>query len=167
VVHSDGRCGRGPWLAWLQTVGCHPGVRPGRGSTVWSAALTFTRQLVRRLANTAEGKEIVASEVLKVRQRGLRVKMRNTAVSLENPLGGYLWRGQFRIHDREQLIGWYTSLDPAVTAKGSMYFRVNPAGKFLVGRWIGCNYDSTLASGYGVIAQERSFAVSKLREICS
>jgi hypothetical protein len=86
--------------------------------------------------------------------------------SAENPRGGYLWRGELRIHDREYLIGWYESVDPAIYARGSLYFHLNAAGKFLLGRWAGCSYDSPTADGAAVIAQSRDVALGKLRAAC-
>lgn len=115
---------------------------------------------------TVEGKEVLNTEELELKQRGLRIKVRNLTVSPENPRGGYLWRGELRVHQREYFTGWYESVDPKVFARGSLYFHLNAAGKFLQGWWAGCSYDSPTARGAAVIAETREFAMQKLRETC-
>lgn len=110
-----------------------------------------------------EGEPVLNTEELVFKQRGLRIKVRNLAASAENPRGGYLWRGELRIYDREYLIGWYESIEPAVPARGSLYFHLNPAGRFLLGRWAGCSHDSPTAGGSAVIGESRDDALAKLR----
>jgi len=52
-----------------------------------------------------------------------------------------------------------------VISKGTIYFILNRRGNFMVGKWVGCNYDYGFTWGYGVIAKEKDFAYEKLQEL--
>jgi hypothetical protein len=114
---------------------------------------------------TVEGKENINTEVLKIEQKGKRVIIENTQRSPENKVGGYLWRGECKFYDNAHLIGIYLAREPNVVAKGAVYFLFNRVGNFLIGQWIGCNIDSELTGGYGVIAKERDFALEKIQQL--
>lgn len=135
--------------------------------------LAFRRQGIRLTGrwfaaweSTVEGKQVLNAEEVSLKQRGLRINIRNVSPSPENPRGGYLWRGELRIHHSQYLIGSYESVEAQTLARGSLYFHLNAVGRFLVGRWAGCSYDSACSSGAAVIAMSREFALLKLSEVC-
>lgn len=114
---------------------------------------------------TVEGKENINTEVLKIKQRGNRIIMDIIEKNPDNKLGGYLWRGELRIYDNEHIIGYYLPREKNVISKGSMYFLLNRVGEFMVGKWVGCNYDYDCTWGFGVIAKDRDFALQKMQKL--
>ena len=72
-----------------------------------------------------------------------------------------MWRGECKLYDNEYLLGYYLPRESNVISKGTMYFLLNRAGNFMVGKWVGCNYDYEFTWGYGVIAKEKDFALGK------
>ena len=114
---------------------------------------------------TVEQKENINTEVLQIKQKGDKVILENIAKSPENPLGGYLWRGECKLYDNEHLVGHYLTREPNVISKGSMYFLLNRVGNFMVGKWVGCNYDYEFTWGYSVIAKDKDFALEKMQKL--
>jgi hypothetical protein len=112
-----------------------------------------------------EGKEVLNTELIEVKQKGTKITLFNKEKSPENKLGGYFWRGECRIYNNEQIIGYYLPVEDNIASKGSLYFTLNRVGNFMVGKWVGCNYDCVLIWGFGVIAKEREFARQKLEQL--
>lgn len=104
---------------------------------------------------TADQEEVVNSEevVVTVSARGL-VVLENSAVSPENPEGGYLWRAEGRLFDNQYYLGTYIPREAEVRSKGCLYLVLHPSGKYLNGQWMGCNYDGDWARGLVVFARE-------------
>jgi hypothetical protein len=115
--------------------------------------------------STVDGRECVNSEVVDITQRGTRIMMRNLNRSLENPRGGYLWRGELKLYDNSRLMGHYVSAEPNVTAKGVFYFLLNHIGQFMSGKWVGCNHDFDLTWGFGVLARDIERAREKFKRL--
>ena len=111
---------------------------------------------------SVEGKTNINTEVLKITQRGYRLSIANELPSPENKIGGYLWQAEAKLYDNERIIGCYVATDPNVLSKGSLYFLMNHNGAFLIGKWVGCNYDSQFIWGWGVIAKDLDVALAKL-----
>jgi hypothetical protein len=114
---------------------------------------------------TAEGKEVINSEVLTIKQRGQHIIMENVVKSPENKLGGYLWRGEAEIYENRYIIGDYLPREKNITSKGSLYFVLNRVGQFMVGKWVGCNYDYEFTWGFGAIAREKSVAQEEMNRL--
>ncbi|MGH8903204.1 MAG: helix-turn-helix domain-containing protein [Egibacteraceae bacterium] len=110
---------------------------------------------------TAEGEPNINTEVLRVEQGGNHIIMQNEAISPENPIGGYLWRGDCTLHDNAFLMGMYTATDPNDRQRGVMFFNIHRSGQFMVGRWVGCTYDTDLYDGLTVLAREREVAQAR------
>lgn len=115
--------------------------------------------------SSVEGKENINTELLRIEQKAGYVRIENVEKSSENKLGGYLWRGEMKLYDNEHLIGEYLPLDHNVVFKGVMYFLMNRVGNFMIGKWVGCNYDYEFTWGFGVIAKDKDFALQKLQEL--
>jgi hypothetical protein len=114
---------------------------------------------------TAKGKEVLNTELLKIKQRGRKLVIENLEVSLENKLGGYLWKGEVRLYNNQYIIGRYLPVDPNVISKGSLFFRLDRVRNYLEGKWVGCNVDYEFTWGFGVIAKEKREAFEKLKEL--
>ncbi len=112
-----------------------------------------------------EGREIINTEVLRIKQRGRKITIENLEKSPENKIGGYLWKGEARIYDNEHILGIYLATEPNVISKGTIYFLLNRVGHSMVGRWVGCNYDSDFIWGFGVIAKEKDVALRKIEAL--
>ncbi|MCU0849726.1 MAG: hypothetical protein MUC80_00425 [Candidatus Thermoplasmatota archaeon] len=46
---------------------------------------------------TVEGKQVINTEVLKIKQRGDKIKIENREKSPENKLGGFLWMSKCKL----------------------------------------------------------------------
>ena len=91
--------------------------------------------------------------------------MDNVEKSSENKLGGYLWRRECKLYDNEHLLGHYLSREPNVISKSTIYFLLNRVGNFMVGKWVGCNYDYEFTWGYGVITKDKNFELKKMKKL--
>jgi hypothetical protein len=115
---------------------------------------------------SADGKEVLNTERLVMRQKGATVKIWNKEKSPENPLGGFLWAGQLQFLHGRELMGWYVSMESENnTSKGIFFFNYNSARRLLVGKWVGVSYDGPLCSGFVVIAKERAAALELLKDL--
>ena len=112
-----------------------------------------------------EEKEKFNTQLLEIKQRGDKITMENIEKSPEDKLGGYLWRGECKLYDNQHLLGHYLPREPNVISKGTIYFLLNRRCNFMVGKWVGCNYDYGFTWGYGVIAKEKDFAHEKMQEL--
>ena len=65
----------------------------------------------------------------------------------------------------KHILGYYLPREPNVISKGVMYFLLNRVGNFMVGKWVGCNYDYEFTWGYGVIAKDKEFALEKMQKL--
>lgn len=101
---------------------------------------------------TVDGRTNVNREVLVARATRFRLTLRNVTPSLENQIGGYLWRGQLTVR-HNLVIGSYAAVEPHMRYAGSLYYVVHSSGRFMYGRWVGLNFDSELASGLSVLAR--------------
>lgn len=115
---------------------------------------------------TVEGAPNINTELLRISQNTKnKVSLENVNISPENPKGGYLWKGTGVLHENERLIGEYVGSDPTVISKGCFYFTLNPSGTFMIGKWVGCNYDCNFTWGFGVIAKNRDLAIVELKKL--
>lgn len=114
---------------------------------------------------SAEGKEVINSEVLTIKQKGHHIVLENIVKSPENTLGGYLWRGEADIYDNRYVIGDYLPREKNIISKGSLYFVLNRVGQFMLGKWVGCNYDYEFTWGFGVIAKEKNVAQEEMNKL--
>jgi hypothetical protein len=115
---------------------------------------------------SVDGKEVLNTEDLIIKQKGGVIKMHNKAASPENEKAGYKWQGRLQFYQGRDLMGHYCA-DRAEnnTAKGMMYFHFNSARKEFVGRWVGCSYDGPLLCGFGVIAKDKARSLELLQEL--
>src|SRR4051812_13356706 len=100
-----------------------------------------------------EGREIVATQPVGLRQHGSTVDIEALERSSENERGGYLWRGELRLWDGQILMGFYAAADGNVRSKGTMFFVLHPQGERAQGRWVGLSYDGPVVSGRGALAR--------------
>ncbi len=103
--------------------------------------------------------------MLQIKQKGAKISIQNIEKSPENKLGGYLWKYNGKVYDNAYILGYYIPREKNVISKGTLYFLLNRVGNFMVGKWVGCNYDSEFTWGYGVIAKEKDFAQGKMKEL--
>ena len=114
---------------------------------------------------SVDGKEVINTEQLVLKQKGGLIKMHNKAASPENPKAGFKWAGQSQFYQGRDLMGHYfAEKSENNTAKGMLYFHYNSARKEFVGRWVGCSYDGPLMSGFGVITKKKEKALALLQE---
>ena len=109
-----------------------------------------------------DGHPNINTEVVTVAQARRRLRLENLHRSPENPIGGYLWRGEGTLHDNQAVTLSYAATEARVTSRGVLYLIVNPSGDYLVGRWIGCNLDSNLSWGFGVLAKDKERGMTKM-----
>ena len=114
---------------------------------------------------TSKGKEVLSSEVLKVKQRGEKIIMENLERSQEHKPGGYLWHGEAKIFDNEHIVGSYRAREKNVISKGSFYFLLGHLGDIMKGKWSGCNFDYDFTWGFGVIAKEKDTALKEIHKL--
>ena len=113
---------------------------------------------------TVEAQENVNSEELTFRWHRDTLQITNAAPSRENPKGGYLWRARCHLHDNQFIMGTYVSLDPLNRSKGTLYLVIHRSGSFMLGHWVGCNYDSDWAHGLVAIGRDAEQLPALLRE---
>lgn len=111
---------------------------------------------------TVDGHPNINTEVVTVAQARRRLRVENLQRSPENPIGGYLWCGEGSLHDNHAVTLSYAATETRVTSRGVLYLIVNPSGDYLVGRWVGCNIDSNLSWGYGVLAKDKERGMTKM-----
>lgn len=115
-----------------------------------------------------EGGEIVNVHQARIRQRGEVLDIRTTTRGNHEPeRGGYTWRGELRLWDKEILMGWYVGTEGAVRSKGTMYFTLHQHGRHADGRWVGLSHDGPIITGWGTMArteQECRDAMDRLRQ---
>lgn len=94
----------------------------------------------------------VAIQEVQANQHGQTVRL---SADRSRPLeeGGYGWRGELRLWDREALIGWYRGTDGGVRSKGTIYFALHAQGTHASGRWVGLSYDGSVVSGWASLAR--------------
>lgn len=110
-----------------------------------------------------DGKEVINTETLVIKQVGQTVRVHNTEKSAENPEGGYLWEGQLQFFNGRHLMGWYfPKASENNSSKGIMFFSYFSQRKTLYGRWVGTAYDGDLVSGCAVISTSKARALSEL-----
>jgi len=115
---------------------------------------------------SVDGKEVLNTEQLVLKQKGGVIKMCNKTPSAENPKAGFKWYGQLRFYLGRDLMGnYFAEKAENNTSKGMLYFHYNSARKEFVGRWVGCSYDGPLLSGFGVIAKKKEKALALLQEL--
>jgi transcriptional regulator with XRE-family HTH domain len=107
---------------------------------------------------TAEGRLSIDSEEVTVQQQGLNLSIENHSRAPENPLGSFLWRAHCRVYDNRHVLGTYVPREANVRSKGVVYLTLHTSGVFMLGRWLGCNYDDEFASGISVIARDAEVA---------
>lgn len=100
------------------------------------------------------GKELVAVQPVHLDSIGGVIRWRASARGRPIAEGGFMWSGELRVWDNEIAMGHYVADDAAVRSKGSVFFRIHPQGRLLVGRWTGLSYDGWLFSGWGVLSRD-------------
>jgi transcriptional regulator with XRE-family HTH domain len=101
-----------------------------------------------------QGEQIVNVHQARMRQRGDVLDIRATTRGNHEPeRGGYTWRGEFRLWDKEILMGWYVATEGAVRSKGTIYFALHQHGRHMEGRWVGLSHDGPIVTGWGAIAR--------------
>ncbi len=115
--------------------------------------------------SSVQGQRIVNGEQVTVKQVRNRLFLENVTVSLENPEGGYLWRGELEVWDNQHLLGWYVAREPNVLSKGALYLILHPSGREMSGRWVGRSYDGELIEGYGCLARTVDRAHNMVNEL--
>jgi hypothetical protein len=115
---------------------------------------------------SVDGKEVLNTESIIIKQRGGLIKMWNAEISPGNPKAGYKWEGQLQfLHGRDLMGHYFSTRNEQNTNKGIMFFNYNSARKEFIGRWVGASYDGPLLSGFGVIAKSRERAFAILKEL--
>jgi transcriptional regulator with XRE-family HTH domain len=107
---------------------------------------------------TAEGRPSIDSEEVTVHQRGTSLSVENQNKAPENPLGAFLWKAQCRVYDNRYVLGSYVPREANVRSKGVLYLKLHTSGAFMLGKWLGCNYDDEVASGFSVLARDAAVA---------
>lgn len=115
---------------------------------------------------TVDGAEVTNTEDIEVNWKGDVLLIRNLAVSEENPDGGYLWVAKMELFDNSHLLGRYVAKDPNVLSKGTLFLVLHNSGKFLYGKWAGCNYDAEVASGATLFSRSRDNLLENFRRLC-
>ncbi len=114
---------------------------------------------------SAEGQDLLSTEVIEAKQRVRKLTFTNREVSPENPHGGFMWKGNAILYDNTHILGTYRANDPNVLSKGTLYFQVHRNGSFMVGKWVGCNYDSDFTWGLAVLARNPKIAENKIKAL--
>lgn len=113
-----------------------------------------------------DGKELLNTEELLIKQKGGVVKIWNREKSRENPKGGFKWTAKLQFYQGRDLMGHYFAKQEENNAsKGIMYFHYSSAKKEFIGRWVGSSYDGPLLSGFGVITKSKSRSLVLLQEL--
>lgn len=115
---------------------------------------------------TEKMKQKLSHETLEIKQNGKNLTIRNTDKSPENKQGAYMWTSDCTLYDNSHISGTYTAIDSNVQSKGVFFFFVNPNGKFIEGKWIGCNMDyPAFAWGFAVIAKDFKTADTQIKKL--
>jgi hypothetical protein len=112
---------------------------------------------------TVEDDENVNTEELSFRWHRDTLQINSATPGPENPKGGYLWRAECRLHDNQYIRGTYASLHPINRSKGTLYLVLHRPGAFMLGHWVGANYDSDWAHGPVAIARDAERLPALLR----
>jgi transcriptional regulator with XRE-family HTH domain len=105
-----------------------------------------------------DGEEVVAVQPVRLRQQGELIQIESLERGRPIEDGGYLWRGELRLWDNEDLMGWYASTDPTVRSRGTFFFTLHTQGQIMTGIWTGRTYDSKHAIGRAGIARNEPAA---------
>lgn len=109
-----------------------------------------------------EGKEVINSEAVKIRQRRNLLALHNYSASAENPEGGYLWEGHVTLFDNHYILGYYVASERNVRSKGTLYLNLHNSGRIMEGQWVGCSFDGDLVSGMAVLARDSGEAEHRM-----
>ena len=108
---------------------------------------------------------MIATQPVGLSQRGSTIQIEALERSSENERGGYLWRGELRLWDRQILMGYYAAADGNVRSKGTMYFVLHPQGDYAHGRWVGLSYDGPVVSGHATLARSQDEAKTVMQRL--
>lgn len=111
------------------------------------------------------GEEVINPHEVRITQRGDVAEIVATTRGTPVEGGGYLWRGEMRVFDKEALIGWYVADEGAVRSKGSLYFALHQHGQHATGRWVGLSFDGPLVSGWSALARTEGEVVTLINEL--
>jgi transcriptional regulator with XRE-family HTH domain len=100
------------------------------------------------------GTEVTAVQPVRISQRRDLIRWEATERGRPVKDGGYLWAGSLRLVDGEVLMGHYSSIDPPVRSKGTVFLVLHPQGRVMAGRWIGLSHDGYFVEGWGALARE-------------
>lgn len=115
---------------------------------------------------SVDGKELLNTEQLSMKQHGGRVRIWNQAKSPENPKGGYLWDADMQFFHGRTLMGWYFPRpEEHNTARGIMFLAYQAPRRIFYGKWVGSSYDGDLSNGFVVIAKDRERALTELTRV--
>lgn len=104
-------------------------------------------------------------EVLLARLVRDGIVLKNLSASIENTVGGYLWRGRLRLRHNRFLVGSYEAVERNMIYTGTLFCVLHHSGRFMQGRWVGCNYDGDLASGVVILARDVTVAEDRFTEV--
>jgi hypothetical protein len=108
---------------------------------------------------SVDGKPLVNTEHLHMKQKGKTLRVWNSERSPENPKGGYLWEGQFQFLQARNVMGWYfPRAEESNGSKGILYMTYLSPRRQFFGKWVGTAYDGELVTGCVVIAKDRTRA---------
>src|SRR3954453_9002865 len=138
----------------LDELAGEPSDRVKLEGTWWTAWQTFN-----------EGQQVIATQPVGLSQHGSTVQIEALERSAENERGGYLWRGELRLWDRQILMGYYAAADGNVRSKGTMYLVLHAQGDYAHGRWVGLSYDGPVVSGYGPLARTQDQAKAFMQRL--
>ena len=111
-----------------------------------------------------DGEPWIGIQEVRANQHGQTVRL---SADRSRPVdqGGYGWRGELRIWDREALIGWYRGSEGGVRSKGTIYFALHPQGTHAHGRWVGLSYDGAVITGWASLARSEDHARAIIEEL--
>lgn len=115
---------------------------------------------------SVNGRQVLNTEQLVIKQRGKTVTIENCERAPENPDGGYLWHSKLQFYHGRNLMGWYfPKKEENNTSKGIMFMTYFSPMRLFIGKWSGCGYDGELENGFLVFAKSRESAKNKLDEL--
>ncbi len=109
----------------------------------------------------------VNREVLRASVSRRRVRIINLSASVDNVVGGYLWRADLKIHGDRFLSGTYKAAEANMLYNGTLYAVLHASGQFMEGRWVGANFDDDLATGRFILARTAPTADDRFTDLCA
>lgn len=115
---------------------------------------------------SVDEEEVINTEEILIKWRGDVLLVNNLRPSPENPKGGYKWVAKMELFDNAYLLGRYIATDPDVLSKGTLFLTIHKSGRLMFGRWVGCNYDSDVATGATLFSRAQDRLHEEFRRYC-